>query len=144
MTQRGLKTEHACKPVDWYQFLTPVEARLGFPRGLAALRQNPLLAKQRMLGHGRGSPWRASAPKHTSPRRRTRARVFLCRGVFFFFFFFFFFSPDPTRPDLVTRKDKALRRSCSILDGGKGDEARVRTCRVFSQAAAARGAGAAA
>ncbi|KAJ1445798.1 hypothetical protein M885DRAFT_625853 [Pelagophyceae sp. CCMP2097] len=50
-------------PTDIYAYLTPIEARQGFPLALAALARNPRLAQQVMPGEGqRGSPW---LPLHT-------------------------------------------------------------------------------
>ena len=45
------------KPADIYRYLTPLEARRGFPQALAALKANPKLARQPMPGSGRGSKW---------------------------------------------------------------------------------------
>lgn len=45
------------KPADIYKYLTPLEARRGFPQALAALKANPKLARQPMPGSGKGSKW---------------------------------------------------------------------------------------
>ena len=45
------------KPGDIYSLISPLEARQGFPRALAALKANPKLAAQPMRGHGAGSSW---------------------------------------------------------------------------------------
>lgn len=57
LTKKGNELALAEKPTDIYALITPLEARRGFPRALAALKANSKLAQQPMRGVGAGSPW---------------------------------------------------------------------------------------
>ena len=57
VVRKGNEVTFADKPGDLYSLISPLEARSGFPRALAAIRANPKLAGQPMRGHGSGSSW---------------------------------------------------------------------------------------
>ena len=57
VVRKGNEVTFVDKPCDLYSLISPLEARSGFPRALAAVRANPKLAGQPMRGHGSGSSW---------------------------------------------------------------------------------------